>query len=76
MTVGGAIWGYCAIGKPRAAISPAITMVMEITAEKIGRPIKKLERLIEHPSELLRSFAHQRVVQRQAKPDRAAPRWV
>jgi hypothetical protein len=37
------------MGSPRAAINPAITIVIEITAEKIGRPIKKLEKLIEFP---------------------------
>jgi hypothetical protein len=40
MTVGGAISGYWAIGSTRAAMIPAMTMMMEITEAKIGRWMK------------------------------------
>ena len=49
ITVGGAISGYCATGKPRTAIRPAMTIVMEMTAAKIGRLMKNLERFMSRP---------------------------
>src|ERR1700674_868353 len=41
-TWGGTICGYCEIGRPNAARAPARVMISEITVEKIGRSIKKL----------------------------------
>ena len=35
--VGGAMVGYCAIGRPRSVTAPAITMTIETTDAKIGR---------------------------------------
>src|ERR1700704_292800 len=39
--VGGAIWGYCAIGSVESAITPTSVMTILITPAKIGRSIKK-----------------------------------
>src|SRR6476660_8304372 len=44
-TTGGAISGYCAIGRPRMEASPAMTMKMDRTAAKIGRSMKKRENM-------------------------------
>jgi hypothetical protein len=44
-TVGGAISGYSEIGKDRCAMAPAIVKRIERTAAKIGRSIKKWERI-------------------------------
>ena len=40
-TVGGAISGYSAIGSVRCAMAPMMRMMMESTAAKIGRSMKK-----------------------------------
>ncbi len=40
ITVGGAISGYWATGSTRAAMMPAMTMMMEMTEAKIGRWMK------------------------------------
>src|SRR3990172_7945185 len=40
VTVGGAISGYCAIGRMREAISPASVMMIAMTDAKIGRWMK------------------------------------
>src|SRR5258706_1229609 len=45
VTTGGAISGYCAIGRWRIAERPASTRNTEITAAKIGRSIKKRENI-------------------------------
>src|SRR6267143_59345 len=39
--VGGAIWGYCAIGRVESAITPTSVMTILITPAKIGRSMKK-----------------------------------
>src|SRR3954454_1199433 len=44
-TCGGTICGYCVIGRPRTATAPASEMISEITAEKTGRSMKKLNML-------------------------------
>src|SRR5882757_2135608 len=41
-TCGGTICGYCEIGSPNTATPPASEMISEITAEKTGRSMKKL----------------------------------
>src|SRR5438876_6793683 len=46
VTTGGAISGYCAIGRLRIAESPASTRNTEITAAKIGRSMKKRENMV------------------------------
>jgi hypothetical protein len=38
---GGAMLGYCDIGKPRIAITPASMITIATTHAKIGRSIKK-----------------------------------
>src|SRR6185295_11550740 len=45
VTTGGAISGYCAIGRLRIADRPASTRNVEITAAKIGRSMKKRENM-------------------------------
>src|SRR5512139_3933207 len=40
-TIGGTISGYCAIGRPRIATRPSITVTIEITIATIGRLTKK-----------------------------------
>src|SRR5690242_17463955 len=45
VTTGGAISGYCAIGRFLIAASPASTMKIESTAAKIGRSMKKRENM-------------------------------
>jgi hypothetical protein len=40
---GGAISGYCAIGRRRKDTTPRIVKTIEITAAKIGRSMKKCE---------------------------------
>src|SRR5882672_9945514 len=52
VTTGGAISGYCEIGRLRIADRPASTRNTEITAAKIGRSIKKRENM----SEFLRAY--------------------
>jgi hypothetical protein len=42
-TVGGAIWGYCAIGNTCAATRPAMTMMIDSTDAKIGRLMKNFD---------------------------------
>ncbi len=42
-TTGGAISGYCAIGKTRIAARPASTMNSAMTTAKMGRSMKKRE---------------------------------
>src|SRR5437773_12362716 len=46
VTTGGAISGYCAIGRLRIADRPASTRNTEITAAKIGRSMKKREYIV------------------------------
>src|SRR5213594_4251396 len=43
LTVGGAISGYCAIGRRQNATPPTITNTIETTEAKIGRSMKKCE---------------------------------
>src|SRR5947208_13314144 len=45
VTTGGAMSGYCAIGRLRIAARPASTMKMDSTAAKIGLSIKKRENM-------------------------------
>src|ERR1043165_7887974 len=45
VTTGGAISGYCAIGKERIAARPASTMKVEMTAANSGRSMKKRENI-------------------------------
>ena len=40
-TVGGAISGYSAIGSVRCAMAPTMRMMIDRTAAKIGRSMKK-----------------------------------
>ena len=42
-TVGGAMSGYCATGSTCDAISPAMVMMIAMTAAKIGRRMKKCD---------------------------------
>src|SRR5258705_7061740 len=49
VTTGGAISGYCAIGRLRIADRPASTRNTEITAAKIGRSMKKRENMFGCP---------------------------
>src|SRR5579859_7873910 len=44
-TAGGAIGGYCAIGRAMIARIPAMMMTMAITTAKIGRSMKKRDTL-------------------------------
>src|SRR5438067_5793347 len=46
VTTGGAISGYCAIGRLLIAARPASTMKIERTAAKIGRSMKKRESML------------------------------
>src|ERR1700692_2912524 len=46
LMIGGAISGYCAIGKRENDTPPRITNTIETTAAKIGRAMKKCERRI------------------------------
>src|SRR5262245_13753196 len=41
LTVGGAISGYSETGSPRCTIAPAIVRMIDSTAAKIGRSMKK-----------------------------------
>src|SRR5262245_45787129 len=43
ITVGGAIWGYIAIGKAQSAMAPASVIAIERTVAKIGRSMKNRE---------------------------------
>src|SRR2546422_4605957 len=45
VTTGGAISGYCAIGRLSTAASPASTMKMDTTAAKMGRSMKNRENM-------------------------------
>src|SRR5690349_18830050 len=45
VTVGGAISGYCAIGRICEAMTPASAMMIAMTLAKIGRWMKKREKL-------------------------------
>src|SRR5438046_7179855 len=45
VTTGGAISGYCAIGRVRIAASPASTMKTDTTVAKIGLSMKKRENM-------------------------------
>src|SRR6478672_10570866 len=47
LMTGGAISGYCAIGRRVTETAPRITNTIEMTAAKIGRSIKNLESRIE-----------------------------
>src|SRR5215467_12032332 len=44
LMMGGAISGYCAIGRRTKATAPRITNTIETTEAKIGRSMKKCER--------------------------------
>src|SRR5208282_2248864 len=44
-TCGGTICGYCEIGSSNAATAPAKVMISEMTVEKTGRSMKKLNML-------------------------------
>src|SRR4051794_16564769 len=44
--VGGAIWGYCAMGSVESAMTPTSVITMLITPAKIGRSIKKWGKFI------------------------------
>src|SRR5574343_388087 len=46
---GGVMLGYWAIGNDTMATRPAMVMMIEITAEKIGRSIKNFENMIDQP---------------------------
>src|SRR5215467_5724543 len=54
LMIGGAISGYCAIGRRQNATAPRITNTIESTDAKIGRSMKKCERRIGGPSVRLR----------------------
>src|SRR5436189_1954929 len=41
-TCGGTICGYCEMGRPKPASAPASVMISEMTVEKTGRSMKKL----------------------------------
>ncbi len=43
VTVGGAISGYCAIGRTCEATRPASVMMIAMTPAKIGRSMKNLD---------------------------------
>jgi hypothetical protein len=43
LMTGGAISGYCAIGRRTSVTAPTITITIEITEAKIGRSMKKCE---------------------------------
>ncbi len=47
LTVGGAISGYSAIGKALSAISPRMVKIIDSTAAKIGRSMKKCGKRME-----------------------------
>src|SRR6266513_1341717 len=51
--VGGAISGYCAMGRVESAITPTSVITMLITPAKIGRSMKKCGKFI-GPSSALR----------------------
>src|ERR1700728_2868706 len=59
---GGAISGYCAIGRRTNDTAPRITKMIEITAAKIGRSMKKCEirMLVSVGLGLIGAFAHRR----------------
>ena len=60
---GGAISGYCAIGRRRNDTAPRMVMITEITAAKIGRSMKKCEMRIYGllgPDGTFRSFPRKR----------------
>ena len=44
LTVGGAISGYSEIGRARSTSAPAMVMMIDSTAAKIGRSMKKCEK--------------------------------
>src|SRR5690349_673987 len=45
MTVGGAMSGYCAIGRIELATRPAITMMIAMTPASTGRSMKNFENM-------------------------------
>src|SRR5215468_2643962 len=47
LMIGGAISGYCAIGRRTKATAPRITKTIETTEAKIGRSMKKCDKRIE-----------------------------
>src|SRR5947207_614938 len=55
LMIGGAISGYCAIGRRAKATAPRMTNTTEITQAKIGRSMKKCEMRI-GPSRVTRSW--------------------
>src|SRR5690349_7767875 len=50
LMIGGAISGYCAIGRRKKDTAPRITNTIETTAAKIGRSMKKCDKRIDGPS--------------------------
>src|ERR1700722_12886572 len=56
LMIGGAISGYCAIGRRENDTPPRITKTIETTAAKIGRSMKKCEMRILHYQPALASL--------------------
>src|SRR5271169_2154603 len=56
-TCGGTICGYCEIGNSIAATAPANIIISEMTVEKTGRSIKKLN-MLQFPPVGADSFAN------------------
>ena len=66
-TTGGAISGYCAMGRARMAAKPANTITIEITNAKIGLSIKNRENMV------IPSLRCQRLTQPAYQGKRSAP---
>ncbi len=49
LMIGGAISGYCAIGRRKKETAPRITNAIETTQAKIGRSMKKCDKRIRAP---------------------------
>jgi hypothetical protein len=49
---GGVMWGYCATGSVRSASPPISVMTTDSTVAKIGRSMKKLERMAQSPCQI------------------------
>src|ERR1051325_5068051 len=56
LMIGGAISGYCAIGRRENETPPRMTKTIETTAAKIGRSIKKCEMRISVHSRVIRAW--------------------
>ena len=83
LTVGGAISGYSAIGRPRWATAPAIVSSTESTVAKIGRSIKNFENMGDSSRPVTGQRAAQalagywaQVPERQVRQVPAAPLWA